>query len=160
MGNKSFHSPTHGKVSLAEVRKYVLAFMEKDPEVKYQIVIGTDSAPKNRGESDFITALVIHKVGSGAIYFWRRFIEKKQLALRERIYEEATLSLMAADEILNVFSKDGITRFDVEIHVDVGKAGKTREMINEVVGLIRGSGFACKVKPESFGATTVADRHT
>ena len=33
-------------------------------------------------------------------------------------------------------------------------------MLNEVVGMIRGSGFKVKIKPEAYGAQSVADRHT
>ena len=51
-------------------------------------------------------------------------------------------------------------RYDLEIHVDVGTVGPTREMIKEVVGMVTGSGYTAKTKPESFGASVVADKHT
>jgi len=35
-----------------------------------------------------------------------------------------------------------------------------KKLINEIVGMIKGSGFAVKTKPESYGASSVADRHT
>ncbi|MBI4999218.1 hypothetical protein HZB97_00420, partial [Candidatus Gottesmanbacteria bacterium] len=73
---------------------------------------------------------------------------------------EAALSLALADEFLEATKHDGISRFDVEIHVDIGEYGPTKEMINEVVGMIRGSGFAVQIKPDSYGASKVADRHT
>ena len=44
------------------------------------------------------------------------------------------------------------------IHADVGENGKTRDMIKEVTGLIKGNGFEPKIKPESFAASSVADR--
>jgi predicted RNase H-related nuclease YkuK (DUF458 family) len=46
------------------------------------------------------------------------------------------------------------------VHADVGVEGETRGLIREVVGMIVGSGFTPHVKPESFGASTVADRYT
>lgn len=155
-----FHSPTYGSLSLEEVRKKILDFMASQPEYKYQLVIGTDSQPKNGKATDFVTAIVVHRVGLGGIYFWRRIIEEKSLVLRSRIYQEAALSLSCAEEFLRIFRNDGITKYDVEIHVDIGKFGKTREMIAEVVGMIRGSGFTVKTKPEAYGASKVADRHT
>lgn len=155
-----FHSPTYGNLNLSQVREKTLAFMEQGPEAKYRIVIGTDSAPGKKGTTDFVIALVVHRIGRGAIYFWKRIVEKKKLVLRQKIYQEAALSLEYAEKILNVFAHDGINRYDVEIHVDVGKFGETREMISEVVGMIRGSGFLVKTKPESYAASTVADRYT
>lgn len=158
--SNQFNSPTFGALTLEEVRKKVLAFMESEPEQKYRLVIGTDSQSKNGNETDFVTALVVHRVGRGGIYFWRRKIEKKSFVLRARIYQEASLSLALADEFLEATRHDGISRFDVEIHVDIGEYGPTKEMINEVIGMIRGSGFAVQIKPEAYGASKVADRHT
>lgn len=158
--NHHFHSPTYGILSLDEVRRRMLTFMAEAPEGRYRLVIGTDSQRKNGGEIDFVTAFVIHRVGMGGIYFWRRKVERKPLVLRQRIYAEATLSLLAATEFLQSFKKNGISEYEIEIHVDVGTVGETREMLSEVVGMIRGSGFAVKTKPESFGASNVADRHT
>ncbi len=155
-----FNSPTFGVMSLEDVRKHVLTFMERLPEKKYRLVIGTDSQPKNGEGCDFITAIVIHRIGEGGIYFWKRLVEKKSYVLRTRIYQEASLSLECAENVLAVFKNDGITRYDVEIHVDIGKYGETREMISELVGMIRGSGFIVKTKPDSYGASKVADRHT
>lgn len=158
--NSQFNSPTYGPLSLQEVREKVLLFMNEDPEQKYRLVIGSDSQNKNGDETDFVSALVVHRVGQGAIYFWQRIIEAKTYVLRQRIYQEAGLSLSLAEKFLEATKHDGISRFDVEIHVDIGKYGETRTMINEVVGMIRGSGFTVKIKPESYGASKVADRHT
>lgn len=164
MDNGYFNSPTYGKMTIEKVRNCIKSFMEKGPNNKYSIVIGSDSQPKEGKTIDFITALVIHRQGRGGIYFWKRKVSQKNgykhTALRQRIYEEATLSLETANEFLEVVRKDGITKYDVEIHVDIGKIGDTREMITEVVGMIRGSGFVVKTKPESYGASKVADRHT
>ena len=44
------------------------------------------------------------------------------------------------------------------IHADVGKNGATKDMIKEVTGLILGNGFTPMIKPESFAASSVADR--
>jgi predicted RNase H-related nuclease YkuK (DUF458 family) len=76
------------------------------------------------------------------------------------MYQEAAYSLTAAEEFVSLFKNDGITKYDIEIHVDIGLKGETREMIGEIVGMIRGSGFAVKTKPDSFGASKVADRYT
>ena len=46
------------------------------------------------------------------------------------------------------------------IHADVGEGGKTKDMIKEVVGLIKSNGFEAKIKPEAFAASVVADRFT
>ncbi len=155
-----FVSPTHGEVELPQIRQHILTFLSSEPDKKYQIVVGTDSQPHNSAGVDFVTAIVIHRIGSGGIYFWKRVVNKKHYVLRQRMYEEATMSLAMAETVLTLLHKDGITKYDVEIHVDIGKFGDTREMINEIVGMIRGSGYNVKIKPESYAASKVADRYT
>ena len=48
----------------------------------------------------------------------------------------------------------------ISIHVDAGNSpkGKTRELIPEIVGWVKACGYDVKVKPESFCASTIADR--
>lgn len=155
-----FQSPTYGMLKLIEVRRKIIEYLKYEKDRQYHIIIGTDSQPHNGAGVDFVTAIVVHRVGSGGIYFWKRIILKKHYVLRQRMYEEATLSLSAAEELLQVLNKDGITNQDVEIHVDIGPKGETREMITEIVGMIRGNGYIVKTKPDSYGASKVADRHT
>lgn len=156
-----FHSPTLGELNLSQVIFQIGKYLHSDPEFKYRVIIGTDSqAHSDHNGVDFVTAVIIHKIGAGGIYFWQREKVAKKYALRERIYEEAIRSLMRAQTLLEEFEKEGLLGFDIEIHVDISKTGETRTMINEVVGMIRGSGFEVKIKPEAYGAAKVADRHT
>lgn len=158
MGNGYFYSPTLGKLSPKSVRRSLISFMEEDSDYSYRLVIGSDSQPNGKS-TDFVTAIIVHKVGAGGRYFWKRIIEKKKMALKQRIFTEATLSLQTADEVVSLLKSDGVTPYDIEIHVDIGRNGKTRDMIAEIVGMIRGSGFAVKIKPDAYGASAIADRH-
>lgn len=155
-----FHSPTFGTLSLETVREKILAFLAVDPERKYRLVVGTDSQPRNGAGVDFVTAIVVHRVGAGGIYFWKRVMNKKVYVLRQRMYEEAMASLTMAEEVLALLHQDGVTKYDVEIHVDIGQFGETRDMISEIVGMVRGNGYTVKIKPESYAASSIADRHT
>lgn len=71
------------------------------------------------------------------------------------------MSLAAAQEIVPLL-REAISsaKYDFEIHIDVGPMGPTRDMIKEVVGMVQGNGFKAKTKPESWGASSVADKHT
>jgi uncharacterized protein len=155
-----FQSPTYGPVELPVIREKILQFLAKDPQKKYELVIGTDSQPHNGEGVDFVTAIVVHRIGVGGIYFWKRIVNKKHYVLRQRMYEEAVMSMEMAELLLTTFSNDGITKYDIEIHVDIGQIGDTRDMIQEIVGMVRGSGYRVKTKPESYAASKVADRYT
>jgi predicted RNase H-related nuclease YkuK (DUF458 family) len=156
-----FQSPTHGQVDLEKLKHIVSSYMAVDKKAKYEIIVGTDSQ-KILGKSgyDFVSALVIHRMGSGGIYFWKREINNRKMGLKERIYREATMSLETSENFVTLFRTNGISRYDIQIHVDIGPNGETRNMINEISGMIRGSGYDVKIKPYSYGASKVADRHT
>lgn len=155
-----YHSPTHGKVSLDQLKKITSSFMAADKKAHYEIIVGTDSQKVKKDIHDFVSALIIHRVGYGGIYFWKRQILEKKISLKERIYYEATMSLTTSENFVDFFKTNGISKYNIQIHVDIGRNGETRDLITEVVGMIRGSGYEVKIKPESYGASKVADKYT
>ena len=158
---ETFHSPTYGILTINQIIARISEFVRAFPDQKYRIIIGTDSQSHNGTGVDFVTALVVHRVGGGGIYFWKGYKKTRPYTLKERIYEEALTSLEFANEfIFHLKGAEELLQIGLEIHVDIGENGKTREMIAEVVAMIKGSGYEVKTKPDSFGASKVADRHT
>lgn len=165
MTNKLFFlSPTRGKLTIEGLKKEITNFIISDQDSHYRLVIGTDSlAKKINGVSEcsFVTAIVIQRIGKGARYFWQKDKETIPSVLRERMYNETSRSLAAAEaivpELREVIENAGC---ELEIHIDVGEKGKTREMLKEVVGMVNGNGYTAKTKPDSWGASSVADKYT
>ncbi len=154
-----FNSSVGIKFNISQISQEVSRFMSEDKNRRYKVIIGSDSDGHNEEKIDFITAIVVHRVGNGGRYFWRRTELPKFHTLRDRIIQEVLLSIEAAKEILTVLKKFGLPEFDFEIHVDVGENGKTKALIQEVIGMIRAYNFEARTKPESYAATKVADRH-
>ena len=143
-----FKSPTKGELVFDDVVGDVLEFISTSGDKK--IIIGTDS--QGTGDVDFVTAIIIHHVGRGARYFWTKKNGKYINSLRQKIYQETSLSLFWAQQLLAHLQEDWNPEFlseELEIHIDVGERGPTRDLIKEVVGMIRGNGFNAKTKPES-----------
>ncbi len=159
-----FNNPVLGKQKLVEVAAEVANFIKSDPGYFYHLIVGSDSQDHNDNGSGFlnlVSAIVIYRQGRGGRYFWHK--EKLPVAhnLREKIYQETLASLNLAKELLPLLRKKlNGDEYDLEIHVDVGNAGPTREMIKEVVALVNGNGFRAKTKPASYGASSVADKYT
>jgi predicted RNase H-related nuclease YkuK (DUF458 family) len=156
----TFHSPTFGVMDFAEVIIHLTQYLRENKNNQYKIIIGTDSELTNTHFADFVSAIVIHRVGFGGIYFWARLSRDNIHSLRQRMWEEANYSLLLAHKLIEEFKRKNLSCSNLEIHVDIGKNGDTRDMINEIVGMIRGNGIEVKTKPEAFGASNVADRHT
>ncbi len=155
-----YHSPTPGELTIDNLKKRVSSYMHGATDAKYRIVVGADSQRTKQGSYDFVVALAIHRIGAGGVYFWRRDVVKTKMSLKERMYREAILSLTSAEDLSALFRENGISKYDVEIHVDIGPNGQTKDLISEISGMVRANGYEVKIKPDSFGASKVADRHT
>lgn len=153
----SFYDSSGRILTLRAVVEEMILFMQAVPDRHYRIICGTDS--EDHHGTDFVSAVIIHRERNGGRYWWRRVKAPSFKVMRDRIYREAVLSLEVAQELLRILRKEKKIDVDLEIHLDVGLNGETRTMLQEVVGMVRGSGFEVRTKPESFGATKVADRH-
>ena len=154
-----FHSYTYGSLDYDEVIEKVADFIKENTDFRYKIIVGTDS--ESRGKSaDFVTAIVVHRLGKGGIYFWQKRNLVGVVAIADRIAKETQMSIELAWKLRDTFRHNGLSGYEPEIHLDIGQNGATREMIRWVTGMVLGSGLSYKIKPESFGATKVADRHT
>jgi uncharacterized protein len=174
------NSLTHGVINIEESIQVIKKFLEEKPDAEYSLVIGTDSHEKDtrlpaskRSDSrqdngisktiNLVTAVLVHRRGFGGKYFWRRKNASNIHTLREKIYAETLESLNFALFFVPLLRKslNGNSPFyNLEIHIDVGEHGDTRDMIKEVVGMVTGNGFVAKTKPYAYGASYVADKHT
>jgi predicted RNase H-related nuclease YkuK (DUF458 family) len=147
------------RMAVDEVVRNIVDFMRMEPTRRYKVTIGTDSELLAGKTADFVTAIVVHRVGNGGRYYWRRFELGKFHTLRDRIIKEVLVSLEIAEKVLAELKKFPLPEFDFEIHADIGENGPTKAMIQEVVSMIRANNFQVKTKPESYAASNVADRH-
>jgi len=159
-----FYNPTKGYLNFNKVIEEIFSFMKEDPEKEYEIVVGCDSSS---GEAPYFpVAIVILRKKAGGRFFLKKikYHKKKFYNLHQRILEEVYLSCQLALGLkghIEAQVKKQTPELNSEfryIHADVGENGLTKDMIKEVIGLIRGNGFEAKIKPEAFAASVVADR--
>lgn len=156
---ESFNSSFGTRLTVPEVIREIVAFMEAEPTRRYKVTIGTDSELLAGKKADFVSAIAVHRIGNGGRYFWRRFELGNFHTLRDRMIKEALVSLDIAGGILSELKKLPLPTFEFEIHADIGENGPTKAVISEIVGMIRANNFEVKIKPYSYTASNVADRH-
>ncbi|MEA3293027.1 MAG: ribonuclease H-like YkuK family protein [Patescibacteria group bacterium] len=160
--NGYFYNPTKGNLLLEEVIDEMFYYMSEKKDMFYDIVVGCDSCSNE--EPSFPVAIVILRKKSGGRFFLKsiKYKNRKFYNFKERILEEVMLSCDLALSLKDKF-QDRFKNLNYQfryIHADVGENGETKDMIKEVTGLIRGNGFEPKIKPESFAASSVADKYT
>ena len=157
----TFISPTFGAMTLDGACQSIFDYICEEPKFRYSIIIGTDS--EGYGEVNFVTALMAHRIGRGGRCFITKTKVQNIVELRQKIYQEATLSLDITQLVigkLKQFLSEEYLQKGFEIHVDIGENGPTKDMIKEVTGMVKGSGYTVRIKPESYCASCVADRYT
>lgn len=153
-----FTNPTKGRLTIEQVFEDIREFVHELPDAHYKLIVGTDS--HIRETICYVTALVILREGKGGRFYYMKEFERSKVALKQRIFMETSRSLDLASGLAERLTAYGLTDVDIEIHLDVGEEGQTRDIIREVVGMVTGSGFDARIKPNSYGASKVADKFT
>lgn len=158
MDEMIFISPTNGKMTKAEIYDFILKKIRENQITKehdYSIIVGTDS--QNSYKTKMVLVICLIDKGHGGRYFYHIDWMKKIKDINTKIYTETEKSLEIARE-LNKFLHDNDVRAEVEVHVDIGRHGKTKELIQGILGWVTSEGFTAKIKDESWVASTIADK--
>lgn len=170
------------RVTYSEMIKIIANYIRTNPNAEYDITVGTDS--QNHKMTRMVEVIAVCRVGDGGIFFFRREDIPKIKVLKEKIIEETNRSIENAtgfidalqeqlledscddnqmmlcggeNEIidLDVMFEEG--RLSFAVHADIGKRGKTKELIKEICAWIEASGFEARIKPDSYAASGVAN---
>lgn len=155
------------KVTYAEMIKVVADYIRVDPNAEYDITVGTDS--QNHKMTRMVEVIAVCRVGDGGIFFFRREDIPKIRVLKEKIVEETNRSIENATGFIDALQEELLEdlidldvmlkedRLAFTIHADIGKRGKTKELIKEICAWIDAAGFEARIKPDSYAASGVAN---
>ena len=166
--NTVFRSMKKDGLNFEQVFRDIMDFIRADTDSSYRISVGTDSQVGSK--TVFVSCIHVHRIGKGAIGFLHRYdIQRPVTNLREKIYLETCASIQLAylfgedrmkrirQAVCKNGKKEGIS---FEFHIDVGTKGPTKSLINEMVGMVKGLNFIPKIKPDSYCASSFADKFT
>jgi len=126
-----------------------------------KIFIGCDSYTSNR-KICFATTLCLYGgQDPGRYFFFKEKVSKKyHNQLVTRITEEVRRSVELAEFFMTEYNLDPN---NMELHLDVSPFhanNGTSKFSDMLKGLVQGSGFACKLKPNAWASQSIADRHS
>ncbi|WP_373262187.1 ribonuclease H-like YkuK family protein [Hungatella hathewayi] len=158
-------SPTYGKVSIKQVADILNSYYQNNKQfgAEFSLTVGTDS--QNFSDTKVVVVVAMRCIGHGGIYFYEVSHVDKIQNVKQKLNYETSLSLDLANAIMNILENNQdyeelFLNSNFSIHVDAGHSpkGKTKELIPEIVGWIRACGYECVVKPDSYTASSIADR--
>lgn len=163
MSNMEFISQTYGKIKLTDVPKKIQLYFDKMKHFDslFRVVIGTDS--QNFDHTKIVNVIAVTCEGHGGIFFYSITHENLIRDVRTKLHTETNQSLEIAMSLTHIMEEQYKKLYDnilFSIHIDAGKSdkGKTKELIPELVGWIRACGYDCEIKPDSYAASSIADK--
>tara|TARA_R110000851_G_scaffold46597_2_gene113311 strand:- start:726 stop:1196 length:471 start_codon:yes stop_codon:yes gene_type:complete len=154
---KEWFTGSGEKIAFDEIINIILVHKDDSGSIS----IGTDSFIKKQ---DCIFSIAICLFGAdsqqGGRYFIKRTILKRNIftSLMQRILAEVQKSVDLGIRLLEI-----IPVLDIEIHLDISASDKnqgTSRYADMLTGYAKGAGFSCKIKPDAYAATSVADKHS
>lgn len=167
-----FQNLMEKEMSFTQVFSRILRFMKINPRGNYRLMVGTDSQV-HHDYTLFITGIVIQNEGKGAWACIKREVFPRRMdTLHERISKETSLT----EEVVSLFTEKRKNEmidiilpfiyqgasFTMEGHLDIGagKRNKTKIYVEEMMARIESMGLEPKIKPDSFVASSYANRFT
>lgn len=164
--NQTWTSPTHGKLTLEEIPQYIRDYYNrmKQYDTNIRITIGTDS--QNFSYTKEVNVIAVICEGHGGIFFYKINNRNRILDVRTKLQMETGDSLEIADRLIRLLENEEYeevflnTTFSIHIDAGYSEKGKTKDLIPELVGWVKGSISNCEVyvKPDSYVASGIADK--
>ena len=130
-----------------------------DKDNEYELIVGTDSHLHGR-EFRFVTVVCLYRKGKGGYYNYTTSYEPRSNYKgnqKARMFNEVSLSIDMSNWLLTT------AEMIPTIHIDASPsdAGEfTSAFSDQLKGYALASGFDCELKPASFVANAIADKHT
>ena len=169
---KGFQNLSKRNMDFEEVFQHILSFIKVQPNANHRLIIGTDSQVHS-SYTRFITGVVIQREGKGVWACYRSVnIARRIETLKEKITLETNFTQEVAfmftpqkqKQIIDLvipYVEKGAS-FKMVGHLDLGRGAKnkTRIYVNEMIKRIESIGLEAQIKPNSFVASSYANRYT
>ncbi|MBM7839319.1 putative RNase H-related nuclease YkuK (DUF458 family) [Alkalihalobacillus xiaoxiensis] len=169
---EAIYTSIHGKWnSFQSMFTQLEAYIAEEPMCRYRISIGTDSQVHAQ-TTRFVTGIVVQRIHLGTwACLTKRIVAEKMLNLYERLSYETALTEQVLilftqarkEQLLNLINSQlGEEALLFEAHLDLGSQLENRSYVyaDEMIKRVERFGFVGKLKPDSFVASSYANRFT
>jgi predicted RNase H-related nuclease YkuK (DUF458 family) len=152
--------------TISEEELYSWVSKETKPWInngEYELIVGVDSHLHGH-VYHFISVVCLYRKGRGGFYYYniseqnrKEFKGTYPVRVKARMFHETTLAIEVATQIQEKTGKIPV------VHIDASpaNAGELTSMFSdELKGYVTGSGFEAVLKPWSFVASGIANKHS
>ena len=150
-----------GSLESVSFQNIVSSLKQLIREPNHLIIVGSDSHYRKH-YTIFASAITV--VNRSNLMHSKYFYNKSIVTTKNRfgdlfyrVYREMEESLTIANNL-----RESIPELNIEIHLDVSSSSKNRtyKFSNGIKEIVASQGYPVKIKPDAWGATAVADKHT
>ena len=160
-----WNSETYGQLDLKQIPEKLMLFYDRNSVYgePMELTVGTDSQNHSSG-TKIVTVISMICKGHGGIFFYTAEYRELMKIVKQKLETETYISLETAKTLIDELDNDDyhvlIDNCPLSIHIDAGNAthGKTKDLIQALTGWVHAMGYDCEVKPDSYSASTIADR--
>ncbi len=169
---KGFQNLSKRNMDFEEVFQHILSFIKVQLNGSHRLIIGSDSQVHGT-YTRFITGVVIQREGKGVWACYRSVdIARKIEVLQEKISLETNFTQEVAcmftpekqkqiiDLLLPYIEKGASFKMVGHLDLGLGAKNKTRIYVDEMIKRIESVGLEAHIKPDSFVASSYANRYT
>ena len=136
--------------SIDDIREHI----KKYATPQFTLHVGTDTKP-NKLYTTLITTICFREQGKGAVVAYQKAKIQVFPTIRDRLFHETFISLEVARAITDIAGRTPTIHADENPHQDAVSS----QVVDVVVGMIKGMGYPVLVKPEAWAAD-IADMYT
>ena len=135
---------------VTDIRQYI----QDHASEKFRVHIGTDTKPSS-SHTTLITTICFREEAKGAVVVYQKSKIGVFPTVRDRLFHETYVSLEVAEAVTPLVG------YPPTIHADVNPRQDTlsSQVMDGVVGIIKGMGYPVIIKPEAWAAD-IADMYT
>jgi len=161
-----FYNISQQNITFDMIADKIINWVAEQPEKEYVLAIGTDS--QTCSATKVVLSITLHRLYNGGIFFLHSVYHKpyQHNQLHQKLYEETQASLDAAEILIKKLKDRGFdiqeetSHIHLSIHMDIGEHGPTSKYIQELEGWVRAVGYDYEIKPNSYAASTIADKYS
>ena len=161
-----FRNMSQQNITFDMVADKIVNWINQEPYREYVLAIGTDS--QTSVDTKVVLSITLHRLYNGGIFFLHTIHHKayRHNQLHQKLYEETQASLDTAEILIEKLKNRGLdiqnksSNIHLQIHMDIGENGPTKKYIQELEGWVRAVGYDYEIKPNSYAASTIADKYS
>ncbi len=156
-----------------DIQKYINNGLDKST---FKFIVASDSQ-RHDAKITYVTSIIFLRLGHGGNAYCLKEhylsedltiknltrserLSKVKNAARERLWTECLKSIACAKWVDNILFDFGLKVSEIHSDVNFSKKYLSNELLNAITGFITSQEYKSVIKPESWGASKIADRKT